>query len=856
MDRPKKPTAIPVSSSVPGPSVSVLENRVEASLASGESATVNLFGATVTSWKLADGAEQLFLSENAHLDGSKPIRGGIPLVFPVFGPPPKEHATSALPQHGFARNAYWEFLGKSTSESEGDASVKLDFGLSKGMLSDKFQKDWPFDFGLVYSVTLSPRSLITSLQVQNKGTAPFEFQSLLHTYFRVEDISKIRIGGLQSKTYVDKVRDASTFTEESAAIGISSEVDRVYQSLDPKTPVTVTSEDNKPVFSITRESLNDMVVWNPWVEKAKGMADFTPDEAYKNMKKKRKPKTPRMDRLGRNSPKPAARHGLDDIGRSSVSSLRYEVEHGRDEDEQGREEADRPVTWSSLPKRNQLIILTVARLSEPLAQTSLQAYMFYQLKSFDPSLPDSTISSQTGILQGAFTGAQFLTAVFWGRLADTELLGRKTVLLIGLFGACISTLGFGFSKSFAAAAFFRTLGGALNSNAGVMRTMLSEIVVEKKYQSRAFLLLPMCFNVGVIIGPIMGGLLADPISNYPSVFGPGSWLGGEKGVSWMVKWPFALPNLATAVFILCSTLAIFLGLEETHEVTRSRRDLGIRIGKSISRYLGFSRHSDYQALDGLADPDMPDSFDMGSTGYSVSTENCRKSAPQRRKRLPFRQIWTRNVLLTLVAHTFLNFHTSAFTALCFVFLPTPRAPGSYNGLFHFGGGLGMSSSKVGVATAIIGLVGLPIQIFIYPRVQWRLGTLRSFRIFLPFSPVAYILAPFLVLIPNHPYLVWPALSAVIFLQVVSRTFSLPATVILVNNSVPDRSVLGTLHGVAQSASSASRTLGPLIAGWGLGLGLKHNIVGAIWWSLAIEAFLGWLLTWTIVEGTGLEKSDD
>ncbi|KAK2827834.1 hypothetical protein FQN49_007298, partial [Arthroderma sp. PD_2] len=291
----------------------------------------------------------------------------------------------------------------------------------------------------------------------------------------------------------------------------------------------------------------------------------------------------------------------------------------------------------------------------------------------------------------------------------------------------------------------------------------------------------------------------------------------------------------------------------THEVARSRTDLGIRIGKSISRYLGFSRHSGYQALDGLPDPDIPDSFDMGSNGRPASAQG-RVIGPQRRKRLPFRQIWTRNVLLTLVVHIFLNFHTSAFNALCFVFLPTPRAPGSYNGLLHFGGGLGMSSSKVGLATAIIGLIGLPIQIFIYPRVQLRLGTLRSFRFFLPLSSVAYILAPFLVLIPNYPYLVWPALSAVIFLQVVSRTFSMPATVILVNNSVPDQSVLGTLHGVAQSACSAARTLGPLIAGWGQGLGLKHNFVGAIWWSLAIEAFLGWLVTWTIVEGTGLEKA--
>lgn len=85
MERAKKPTAIPVSSPLPQPTISVQEDKVEASLASGESVTVNLFGATVVSWKLANGEEQLFLSEKAVLDGSKPIRGGIPLVFPVRG---------------------------------------------------------------------------------------------------------------------------------------------------------------------------------------------------------------------------------------------------------------------------------------------------------------------------------------------------------------------------------------------------------------------------------------------------------------------------------------------------------------------------------------------------------------------------------------------------------------------------------------------------------------------------------------------------------------------------------------------------------------------------------------------------
>ena len=225
-------------------------------------------------------------------------------------------------------------------------------------------------------------------------------------------------------------------------------------------------------------------------------------------------------------------------------------------------EAEKPATWMSLPKKSQLAILTFARLSEPVTQTSLQAYMFYQLKSFDPSLPDSTISAQAGMLQACFTAAQFVSSVFWGRLADTDAVGRKKVLLIGLLGTSISCLGFGFSRSFVTAAVFRTLGGMLNSNIGVMRTMIAEMIEEKKFQARAFLLLPMCFNIGVIIGPVFGGMLADPAGSYPGLFGPGSFFGGKDGVWWMQHWPYALPNVLSGIFIFCSMLAVFLGLDE------------------------------------------------------------------------------------------------------------------------------------------------------------------------------------------------------------------------------------------------------------------------------------------------------
>lgn len=141
---------------------------------------------------------------------------------------------------------------------------------------------------------------------------------------------------------------------------------------------------------------------------------------------------------------------------------------------------DAPVTWRSLPNKTQLFVITFARLSEPLTERSMAAYLFYQLRWFDDRASDSTIASQGGILTAAFAAAQFLTAVWWGRAADSPWIGRKRVLLIGLFGSFVACLGIGFAKTFAQALFFRALAGALNGNVGVLRTMISEIIKEKK----------------------------------------------------------------------------------------------------------------------------------------------------------------------------------------------------------------------------------------------------------------------------------------------------------------------------------------------------------------------------------------
>jgi glucose-6-phosphate 1-epimerase len=61
----------------------------------------------------------------------------------------------------------------------------MDFGLSSSNLDASARSAWPYDFGLIYSVTLSQEGLETSMLVRNEGTEPWEFQVLMHTYLRI-----------------------------------------------------------------------------------------------------------------------------------------------------------------------------------------------------------------------------------------------------------------------------------------------------------------------------------------------------------------------------------------------------------------------------------------------------------------------------------------------------------------------------------------------------------------------------------------------------------------------------------------------------------------------------------------------
>ena len=531
------------------------------------------------------------------------------------------------------------------------------------------------------------------------------------------------------------------------------------------------------------------------------------------------------------------------------------------------------VKWKDLPHKDQLVILVLARLAEPLVQTSLQAYMFYQLKSFNSSLSDATVASQAGLLQASFSAAQTLTGVFWGRIADTY--GRKTVLLLGSLGTIVSCLGFGLSRNFAFALIFRALGGLVNGNIAVMRTMVSEIIKEKKYQARAFLLMPMCFNIGVIIGPVMGGVLADPAGTYPSLFGRNSIFGGQAGVRWMVYWPYLTPNLMSAVVVSVSLLTIFFGLDETLSSVEDKPDRGRELGRRLWNSIHRKKHR-YATLETIDERPTNTNEEQREgllsedrrTGDIESKPTAKPAKSKSKKKLPFRRIWTANVLFTLLAHFTTAFHLGTFNNLWFIFLsadrynPPAESPAEYHphGPFVFTGGLGMPPRLVGIAMAILGVIGISLQLFIYPRLNDKYGVIPLYRIFVYGFPIAYLLAPYLSIVPSKSSApapadgpgIWLALCGVLLVQVLGRTFVLPSTMILINNCSPHPSVLGTIHGIAQSVGSAARTFGPAVAGYLFGVGLNIGVVGLSWWILAGIAAFGVLTSTWVREGSGHE----
>jgi glucose-6-phosphate 1-epimerase len=229
-------------------------------------AEVYLHGAHVTQFKRVNEAPLLFLGRSSRFENGQPIRGGIPVIFPWFGP------RDGAGLHGFARNHAWELKESNTAS---DGRVTLRFRMPRPAAAAGYP-----EFNVEYLVTVAETLSLEFMVTNQSADRPFEFEQCLHTYFHVEEIAEVEVRGLKGVSYLDKVDGFQKKTETADAIRISSEVDRVY--LDTTGPVEIHDQGLRRVIRIEKENSASTVVWNPWIAKAKQMADFG-DEEYRHM---------------------------------------------------------------------------------------------------------------------------------------------------------------------------------------------------------------------------------------------------------------------------------------------------------------------------------------------------------------------------------------------------------------------------------------------------------------------------------------------------------------------------------------------------------------------------------------------
>jgi glucose-6-phosphate 1-epimerase len=224
-------------------------------------AQIYFHGAHVARWQPAEAAAPvLWMSAHSLFEAGKPIRGGVPICFPWFGP----HAEDpAAPAHGFARTSEWALV--EAGEPQGRATFTLSLS-GDGSTAPA----WPHKFQALMRIDVGS-TLTLALEVRNTDTRSFAFEEALHTYLAVKDIRGVTITGLEATDYLDKVAGGARRAQHRE-IQITGETDRIY--LDTTSACVVHDPGLHRRIRVGKSGSRSTVIWNPWTDKAHRMADF------------------------------------------------------------------------------------------------------------------------------------------------------------------------------------------------------------------------------------------------------------------------------------------------------------------------------------------------------------------------------------------------------------------------------------------------------------------------------------------------------------------------------------------------------------------------------------------------------
>ncbi|KAG2141295.1 major facilitator superfamily domain-containing protein [Suillus clintonianus] len=427
-----------------------------------------------------------------------------------------------------------------------------------------------------------------------------------------------------------------------------------------------------------------------------------------------------------------------------------------------------PLPW------RQFSMLLVLQIAEPMAASVISPFAPQLIRDIGITHGDEAlVSFYVGLLHSLFFATEALTIFHWSRLSD--YIGRKPVLLIGLFGLSLSMFCFGLSKTFWSLVISRCLNGALNGNIGVMKSMTAEMT-DSTNLARAWAFIPLAWSSGTTLGPLVGGVLARPADRFPNIFG---------GSEFLKKYPYFLPCAVPATVSALTWIVVFLYMKETATPQIN-----------ISQLLPWKKRK---------------------TVPSPALESPQVSSSVGDMPVPIRALFVRRVIIATGSYAGVALVDIAFRTVQPVFYATPISLG----------GLGFDTPTIGTVLAVQGILNGITQPLVFARLHDVMGPKKLWIFAVTCS------LPMIALLPASNTLarssgVVQSVWCLVALQVAlgsCMNFAYGISFMYISAASPNRASVGATNGFAQVIVSVMRAIGPAAANSAFSISIEKHYLG-------------------------------
>ncbi|WP_040203824.1 aldose epimerase family protein [Neobacillus jeddahensis] len=217
-----------------------------------------------------EGEEILFLNKETLYNPNKNIRGGIPILFPISGQLKNgeyewDGMVYQMKNHGVARTNPWEVVETNTDETSASITLRL-------ASNQETRKEYPFDFEVVFTYTITKDSLTILQGYRNQSEAQMPIYAGFHPYFKTT--CKDLTYQTNAKTYLDyndmKIKNIEgsldlTNKKESLVLLDATEKEVSFALPDQNKYLTMTYGNEFKYIVLWTESDQEFICVEPWM---------------------------------------------------------------------------------------------------------------------------------------------------------------------------------------------------------------------------------------------------------------------------------------------------------------------------------------------------------------------------------------------------------------------------------------------------------------------------------------------------------------------------------------------------------------------------------------------------------------